>query len=88
MSINHKNKIRRNDPCPCESGLKFKQCHGDQVKRVQCKAAATARMLELIQEEKIRRGVIVVDEDSLKEAYDEAAEKMRKKSDVTARIIG
>ena len=22
------NKVGRNDPCPCGSGLKFKQCHG------------------------------------------------------------
>ena len=24
--INKKNKIRRNDPCPCGSGKKFKKC--------------------------------------------------------------
>jgi len=23
-----KNKVGRNDPCPCGSGKKFKQCHG------------------------------------------------------------
>ncbi len=23
------NKVQRNDPCPCRSGLKFKKCHGD-----------------------------------------------------------
>lgn len=23
-----KNKVGRNDPCPCGSGLKFKKCHG------------------------------------------------------------
>jgi preprotein translocase subunit SecA len=22
------NKVGRNDPCPCGSGKKFKQCHG------------------------------------------------------------
>jgi preprotein translocase subunit SecA len=21
-------KVGRNDPCPCGSGMKFKQCHG------------------------------------------------------------
>ena len=26
--INNEQKIGRNDPCPCGSGLKFKQCHG------------------------------------------------------------
>jgi len=25
-------KIRRNDPCPCGSGLKFKRCHGRLAK--------------------------------------------------------
>jgi preprotein translocase subunit SecA len=28
FSINDEQKIGRNDPCPCGSGLKFKQCHG------------------------------------------------------------
>jgi DNA-directed RNA polymerase subunit RPC12/RpoP len=23
----------RNDPCPCGSGLKYKHCHGDQLKK-------------------------------------------------------
>lgn len=26
--VNDETKIARNDPCPCGSGLKFKQCHG------------------------------------------------------------
>jgi preprotein translocase subunit SecA len=28
FSIDDEQKIARNDPCPCGSGLKFKQCHG------------------------------------------------------------
>jgi uncharacterized protein YchJ len=28
LEINHKQKIGRNDPCPCESGKKYKKCHG------------------------------------------------------------
>jgi len=28
FSMNDEQKIGRNDPCPCGSGLKFKQCHG------------------------------------------------------------
>jgi preprotein translocase subunit SecA len=26
--VRAKPKISRNDPCPCGSGKKFKQCHG------------------------------------------------------------
>ena len=26
--VRRKNKVGRNDPCPCGSGKKFKQCHG------------------------------------------------------------
>jgi hypothetical protein len=25
---NNRQKIRRNDPCPCRSGKKYKKCHG------------------------------------------------------------
>lgn len=28
FTVTDENKIARNDPCPCGSGLKFKQCHG------------------------------------------------------------
>ena len=71
-----RSRSMRNEPCPCQSGLKYKNCHGDQIKMMQCKVAANERMIELIQEEKIRRGIIVVDEDNLKEAYDLAAKKV------------
>lgn len=27
-TITNKDKIKRNDPCPCGSGLKYKKCHG------------------------------------------------------------
>ena len=26
--VRHDNKVGRNDPCPCGSGKKYKQCHG------------------------------------------------------------
>jgi preprotein translocase subunit SecA len=26
--VRRKNKVGRNEPCPCGSGKKFKQCHG------------------------------------------------------------
>jgi hypothetical protein len=28
MNPIHSSKIGRNDPCPCGSGKKYKQCHG------------------------------------------------------------
>lgn len=28
LEYNHKQKIGRNDPCPCKSGKKYKKCHG------------------------------------------------------------
>ena len=28
LEFNHKQKIGRNDPCPCGSGKKYKKCHG------------------------------------------------------------
>ncbi len=28
LEFNHQKKIGRNDPCPCESGKKYKKCHG------------------------------------------------------------
>lgn len=45
-------KISRNEPCPCSSGLKFKKCHGDIVKQEKCREIANIYMLELIEEEK------------------------------------
>ncbi|WP_305076252.1 SEC-C metal-binding domain-containing protein [Prolixibacter bellariivorans] len=29
--IRHGPKVGRNDPCPCGSGKKYKQCHGRGV---------------------------------------------------------
>jgi preprotein translocase subunit SecA len=26
--VRYGNKVGRNDPCPCGSGKKYKQCHG------------------------------------------------------------
>ena len=86
MSINKKNKIGRNEDCPCQSGMKYKHCHGDQAKMMQCKAAANERMLVLIQEEKIRRGLVqpevsrqAEDDAALEANYNRAAEKVCKK---------
>ena len=48
----------RNAPCPCRSGLKFKICHGDPQKRAVCEAVVRETMLRLIEQEKIKRGLI------------------------------
>ena len=47
----------RNEPCPCESGLKYKNCHGNTLKRQICQLAADRKMLELIQAEQIDKGL-------------------------------
>ncbi len=51
-------KIGRNDPCPCKSGLKYKKCHGDPVKIAMVKHAAEVAMNHLIQNERIKKGII------------------------------
>lgn len=50
----------RNHPCPCESGLKFKHCHGDEGKRVVCEAVMRETMVRLIIETKIKKGLICI----------------------------
>ena len=49
-----KNKIGRNDLCTCESGLKYKKCHGDHVKIMQSKQAYHDRFNGLIEAEKAK----------------------------------
>ncbi len=49
---------RRNDPCVCESGLKYKHCHGDVGKVAVCNRVANEKMVELIIREKIKKGLI------------------------------
>ena len=48
----------RNEPCPCESGLKYKICHGDGMKRAVCDRVANEKMVQLIAEEKFKKGLI------------------------------
>lgn len=47
-----------NEPCPCESGLKYKICHGDPVKKAVCEATVREKMYHLIVAEKIKRGLV------------------------------
>lgn len=53
-------KPQRNQPCPCGSGLKFKRCHGDPIKKQACaramRAAAEETMTKLIYEETKKNG--------------------------------
>ena len=48
MPVLPKHKVGRNEPCPCESGLKYKKCHGDPVKQMVCSRVANEHMVELI----------------------------------------
>jgi hypothetical protein len=48
----------RNDPCPCDSGLKYKYCHGDESKRVIANRVANLKMCELILAEQKKRGLV------------------------------
>ena len=57
-----KNKTGRNEPCPCESGLKYKYCHGDKMKELSCKDVMNKHMADLIIAEKVRRGMIEMPE--------------------------
>lgn len=45
-------KERRNEPCSCESGLKFKKCHGDPRKLAVVKHVANEAMIIMIAYEK------------------------------------
>jgi len=48
----------RNHPCPCESGLKYKDCHGDPLKRAVCERIMAETMVRLIIETKFKKGMI------------------------------
>lgn len=56
-----KSKTGRNSPCPCNSGLKFKHCHGDAMKAAKCKDAARLMMLKLILDAQYDKELIDLD---------------------------
>ena len=58
MSVFPKKKVGRNQKCPCESGLKFCQCHGDLMKQAVCNRLANEKMVELIRQEQKKKGLI------------------------------
>ena len=57
LQLKSGNQPGRNDPCPCASGLKYKQCHGDSMKIAVCNRVANEKMCQLILEEKRQRGL-------------------------------
>ena len=46
-------KEKRNEPCTCGSGLKFKKCHGDPAKLAVVKHVANEAMLIMIARAKV-----------------------------------
>ena len=54
MLVN-KHKVGRNDPCPCGSQLKFKVCHGDELKKAICNRVVQEKMLQLIRQEQRKK---------------------------------
>lgn len=57
MAIQPKSKVGRNEKCPCGSGLKFKHCHGDEMKQAVCNRVANEKMVQLILAEQVKRGI-------------------------------
>ena len=48
----------RNELCPCGSQLKYKYCHGDESKRVIANRVANLKMMELVEQEQKKRGIV------------------------------
>lgn len=48
---------KRNEPCSCDSGLKFKKCHGDPSKLAIARHAANEVMNIMIAQTKNERGM-------------------------------
>lgn len=55
-------KIGRNDPCPCGSKLKFKHCHGDELKTAIAKRIANQAMLLMVAETRCKKELITKEE--------------------------
>jgi len=58
VQIKDKKAPPRNSPCPCGSGLKFKWCHGDELKKAVCNRVVNEKMVQLIREEQKKRGLV------------------------------
>lgn len=58
LKKHEREKVGRNDPCYCGSGLKLKHCHEDSIKRMICSKIANEAMVHLILKEKHKKGMI------------------------------
>ncbi len=47
----------RNEPCPCGSRLKYKHCHGDDLKIETAKRIANQVFTQLVMREQVKRGI-------------------------------
>ncbi len=63
MPVVNKTKAGRNDPCPCGSTLKFKRCHGDELKRAVCDRVANEKMVQLIRVEQRKKIITLQQKD-------------------------
>ena len=55
-------KISRNEPCPCGSGLKHKKCHGDVSKQQTIQRVAAICMQRMIHFDRYKAGLETEDE--------------------------
>ncbi len=53
--LKRRDKISRNGPCPCKSGLKYKQCHGSTRNIQLCRAAVDYKLRDLLATERRTR---------------------------------
>lgn len=57
LQLKGNKEVGRNELCPCKSGLKYKHCHGDAMKKGVCNRVANEKMVQLIREEQRRKGI-------------------------------
>lgn len=57
-TITPKKDVGRNELCPCNSGLKFKLCHGDVRKQAVCESVMIETMVRLIAQEQFKHDLI------------------------------
>lgn len=58
MGVHPRHEVGRNEPCSCGSGLKAKYCHQDPGKIAVCNRIVNEKMVQLIYQEKIRKGLM------------------------------
>ncbi len=63
-------KQGRNDLCTCDSGLKYKKCHGDSQKLQIVKHVANEAMLIMIARAKVKNTNIEFDEEDYEAVVD------------------